>query len=251
MKEEEQIQRLEARVKALEQELQTVTQLVLMGMHSAIWQHSVVGHVITIRDIVDLIRHRLRGNDLLDSISKDLQFINDQVSSIFDTQTLPSLSLSSASSFSINDFLHERLDQLRLNAQCEDLQVKWELESSSQPYVRISPQWLRRCMDILIDNAIKAMQGSSEKTLTLGTKTVGDSVHIHITDTGVGIPPNILHKLFREPIIRDDRRGNLGVGLLLAKIIINAFEGDIQLTHSPQNGASFVITLPTAESLRN
>lgn len=245
MKEDPQIQRLIAKVESLEQELHTTKQLLWMGMQSITWRHSTLGHAINIRNALVLIRYCLKDNSI-EKINRYLEHIERQASLITDEPTLTSISSPAVSSFSINDFLRERLSQLQSDSPYKDIQIKWELESPSQFGVRANPEWLRQCIDILVENAVEAMRGSTERTLILSTITAGESVKIHITDTGVGVPSNVQPKLFREPIKGPDKRGNIGVGLLIAKTILETFEGDIQLTHSDQHGASFEITLPKA-----
>jgi signal transduction histidine kinase len=74
-------------------------------------------------------------------------------------------------------------------------------------------------------------------------------VSLTVTDTGMGMTPADIERLF-EPFFRTDSAGEIqgtGLGLPIVKAIIEAHDGLISVASEPDVGTSFVISLPLAE----
>jgi two-component system sensor kinase FixL len=94
----------------------------------------------------------------------------------------------------------------------------------------------------LIRNAIEAMEGLPRRELLISTESVDDQmVAISIADSGTGLAPEILPKLF-EPFISTKPQG-MGVGLSISRTIIEAHGGVISAKPNPGGGTVFRITL--------
>jgi two-component system, sensor histidine kinase FlrB len=92
----------------------------------------------------------------------------------------------------------------------------------------------------LILNAIRATpEGGS---IQLGGKRSGDGVAITVTDTGPGIPPQCLGKIF-EPGF-STRPSSPGLGLAVCRKIVEQHGGTITLASPPSKGAAFTVHLP-------
>lgn len=97
----------------------------------------------------------------------------------------------------------------------------------------------------LIDNALDAMETSESKVLSLKTETLGDQVRILISDTGSGIPEDIINKIF-DPFFTTNKIGEgTGMGLDIVQKIITHHKGQITASSSPE-GTTFSILLPIA-----
>ena len=81
----------------------------------------------------------------------------------------------------------------------------------------------------------------AEQRVTVST-AIGDRFEIAITDTGPGIPPNILPRVF-EPLF-STRSFGTGLGLATAKQIVENHNGDIVIARGPEGGTRVVIRLP-------
>ena len=105
----------------------------------------------------------------------------------------------------------------------------------------------------LLDNAVKYTPGGGKVELSAGSQ--GGRVVIRVSDTGVGIPTEAGERVF-EPFYRvkgsKPQRGapSSGLGLALAKRLIEAQNGDISFAPNPGAGTTFVVSLAAAPAER-
>jgi two-component system sensor histidine kinase KdpD len=100
----------------------------------------------------------------------------------------------------------------------------------------------------LIDNAVKYTPPGSE--IAIRATRDNDEVRVEVADTGPGIPPEALPRLF-DPFYRVQREGQMargtGLGLAVAKGLVEAHDGHIWAENREGGGASFVFTLPLGQ----
>jgi signal transduction histidine kinase len=99
---------------------------------------------------------------------------------------------------------------------------------------------LRRVFWNLAKNGIEAMQSGG--TLTLESLDAGDKIIIKISDTGTGIPENIMPKVFIA--FGAKKRGGLGLGSAASKRVIDAHGGKISFETETGKGTVFTVVLP-------
>jgi signal transduction histidine kinase len=93
----------------------------------------------------------------------------------------------------------------------------------------------------LIKNAREAMPNGG--ILTISTDLVDDQVVIQISDTGIGIPAELLPRLF-EPFVTHGKSHGTGLGLAIAKSVVTAHNGKISVSSVQGSGTTFDIRLP-------
>lgn len=102
----------------------------------------------------------------------------------------------------------------------------------------------------LLTNAYKYTEG--HKDISVHVRDEGSHVAIEIKDNGVGLTPHQVKSIFRPfyRVKRSDRRGKSGVGLglAIARHLIDQHNGTISVTSRPDEGSVFTITLPATES---
>ena len=98
----------------------------------------------------------------------------------------------------------------------------------------------------LLSNAIKYTPGGG--TVKVTVKGSNDAVQITVKDTGRGIPPedlpHIFERFYRADKSRNRLTGGAGIGLAIAKAIIEAHKGKIQVQSKINEGTEFTILLP-------
>jgi PAS domain S-box-containing protein len=117
------------------------------------------------------------------------------------------------------------------------------------PSVHADPERLRQILIILIDNAIKftATGGAVEVHALLFEKDPG-FLMVEVSDTGCGISPeateHIFDRLYQATVTDTAGRTGMGLGLYLAKELVNRQGGKIWVTNVPQKGSHFFFTIP-------
>jgi signal transduction histidine kinase len=147
-------------------------------------------------------------------------------------------------SVTINELIRERTKQLWVEEPYKSAKLQTDLTLDDEATVRTSPEWLRRALDILIDNAINAIADTPFKQITVSAQKDDKQVEIRIMDTGKGIPERIIDDLFQKPIQKEKGVEGLGMGLLIAQAIVQTYGGDIGVEFTGSTGTTMLIRLP-------
>jgi signal transduction histidine kinase len=227
------------------QQLAARTALAWTGMVGSTWRHAVGGHARTIREEIQLLRSDVANKSKADVVGKRLEKIERLANQILERPITPPLSAEEGvHSLPINDFLRERTRQLWAHEPYKNVSLKMSLGLDELATVRVSPEWLRRALDILIDNAVEATTGLPERKVVISGQRRGNCAEISIADNGHGIPPGVQERLFREPIKKPQGAKGQGIGLLLAQMIVQTYGGAISCRETGPTGTTMVISLP-------
>jgi len=97
---------------------------------------------------------------------------------------------------------------------------------------------------IFVNLIINAVDATSESgTITVGVTPNGKRVVCDITDTGTGIPPDKLEKIF-EPFYTTKGDRGTGLGLPVVREIVTSYGGDMKVKTAVGNGTTFTFDLP-------
>jgi len=134
-----------------------------------------------------------------------------------------------------------------LEPECRRVNVSPSVDSPNRPVkVLAEPVALEQIIHNLINNALQALEQVPEKerSLTLSMTEAADAVMLTVRDSGPGIPPDALPRVF-EPFF-SLRRGGLGLGLSLCESLATAMGGTLSAANQPARGAMFTLKLPRA-----
>ncbi|MFI6595773.1 ATP-binding protein [Nonomuraea sp. NPDC050536] len=110
------------------------------------------------------------------------------------------------------------------------------------PYMKVFPGELHQVWTNLIDNAVDAMGGSGELTIT--TRLEGDHALVEFRDSGPGISDEVLPLVFQPFFSTKDVGKGTGLGLHVSRdIVAQRHGGTIEVTSGPE-GARFTVRLP-------
>jgi signal transduction histidine kinase len=127
----------------------------------------------------------------------------------------------------------------------DQLPIRFELELAPEPMpLNVDPELLHRALSNLVLNAMDAMPDGG--TLTLSAKPTATHIEVRVSDTGAGLTPEECERLF-TPYYTTKQHGT-GLGLAIVQSVIADHAGTIAVESRPTGGATFVITLPKAES---
>ncbi len=136
----------------------------------------------------------------------------------------------------INDVIHTTLSHITVP---EMIKVVIQLEKTL-PFIFADPDQLSHVFENIITNAIQAMPEGGQLLI----KSVGSSpqwVEISITDSGVGMPQEVLEQLF-EPLFTTKAKG-IGLGLAMSKMLVEGHGGTIEVESKVGKGSTFIVRL--------
>jgi C4-dicarboxylate-specific signal transduction histidine kinase len=141
----------------------------------------------------------------------------------------------------IQDTLELSKERFRFHS----IDLKFNLESSDQTYVNGRASQLLQVLINLLNNAYDAVEHLPEKWVRIVVSTDNEKCIISVTDSGPGIPSNILEKIMTPFFTTKDVGKGTGLGLSISKGIIEEHHGklyyDTTSTHT-----RFIIELPIA-----
>jgi signal transduction histidine kinase len=121
--------------------------------------------------------------------------------------------------------------------------VRTRLDADQPDLFKDSEQIYQVIFNIVF-NAIQAMPHGGDILVQTRVSQDPSTVMLEISDTGVGIPPEKIEQIF-TPFYTDKNRGT-GLGLTIAKNIVEKHQGSIAVTSLPDEGSTFRVTLPVA-----
>lgn len=143
---------------------------------------------------------------------------------------------------SLNEVVQKTVDLLRPELENRGITVHTRL-SRQPPFAPLDAKQLQQVLVNLIKNAMQAMTKGG--TLALQTGESSDAVWVSVADTGGGIPPEQLNRIF-EPFYTTKKKGT-GLGLMIVQRIVRAHGGRIELDSNVGRGTTFRIWLPLHE----
>jgi signal transduction histidine kinase len=108
---------------------------------------------------------------------------------------------------------------------------------------------IREVAVALIENALEFTKGR----VTLRIEASGDEARLHVIDEGPGMSPDDVHEMLAEPFKPGDSSntrsvGGLGLSLYLARQVLEASSGRLEVETGPDRGSRFTMVLPKADS---
>ena len=143
----------------------------------------------------------------------------------------------------INSLVEEAAARLTPQAERQDLTIERKL-ASGLPVVQADKERIREVIVNLMHNAIKFNRPGG--SITAATRAAGDAVSVEISDTGTGITGKDLPRIFERFYKTDKSRAGQGsgMGLAIAKHIVEAHGGTITARSEEGKGATFSFSLP-------
>ncbi|MHB8618542.1 MAG: sensor histidine kinase [Chloroflexota bacterium] len=122
------------------------------------------------------------------------------------------------------------------------------LRANESAWVEADVDRLRQVLLNLADNALKYTP--PEAHLNFAVQPGGSTVQVSVADNGPGISPeardHLFDRFYRTEQSRSREQGGAGLGLAIARKIVEAHRGTIQLTSPPEGGSIFSVRLPLA-----
>ncbi|MEO1287391.1 MAG: HAMP domain-containing sensor histidine kinase [Chloroflexota bacterium] len=142
--------------------------------------------------------------------------------------------------------MHEILADAFLLVQpiADHASINFQMDISQVPEVSIDADMIKRVVINLMENAVKYTPTGSE--VTLKATDVGQHIQITVSDTGPGIPPEMLDSIFNKfsRVKYQNAPKGIGLGLAFCRLAVEAHGGNIWVESDGQNGSDFIFTIP-------
>jgi two-component system NtrC family sensor kinase len=111
------------------------------------------------------------------------------------------------------------------------------------PHIRADANQLSQVLMNLLLNAAEATPEGGRITISASKLTYVDMLEIRVSDTGCGIPADILPHVF-EPFFTTKRGRGTGLGLSISMAYVRSHNGEIRVDSVPKHGTTVTLTLP-------
>jgi len=213
--------------------------------------HELRAPLTVIKSSSDLVIKRLKQlepkklNTILKNIYSSADSMLGLVSDLLDTSKLEMNKLQIMKRVSsLNSFVEDKVSFFQNELEAKKIKLTISLDNTIEDYA-FDEIKLTQVINNLMSNAIKY---TDKGYIKVSTKKLKNEIQIDFEDTGAGVPDEQKSKLFNkfvqlESSIKNKSKGT-GLGLVVAKGIVNAHGGDIKVLDNKPHGAIFRIVLP-------
>ena len=241
------------RVEQLEERERLRDRLAALGEMAAAIAHEVKNPLAGIEVMAGILKRQLTespdAQNILADIIKEAKMANVIVQEVLAFVRPLRLQVEDVS---LGDVVRDAVTMAESHWQKGKIEIRVEVPESLRP-IQGDPHQLRQIFTNFVTNAFEAMNGAGtieitaiaidgEEESTTAEQTPGPMVMITITDTGPGIPPEVMDRIF-SPFFTTKPQGS-GLGLAIVRKIVDAHDGRIDVGQRPGGGTVFRVTLP-------
>jgi signal transduction histidine kinase len=241
------------RVEQLEERERLRDRLAALGEMAAAIAHEVKNPLAGIEVMAGILKRQLTespdAQNILADIIKEAKMANVIVQEVLAFVRPLRLQVEDVS---LGDVVRDAVTMAESHWQKGKIEIRVEVPESLRP-IQGDPHQLRQIFTNFVTNAFEAMNGvgtieitavaiDGEEESTTAEQTPGPMVMITITDTGPGIPPEVMDRIF-SPFFTTKPQGS-GLGLAIVRKIVDAHDGRIDVGQRPGGGTVFRVSLP-------
>lgn len=209
-----------------------------------------LGSVIGFADLLQSTDPNNRQRQYIDNIRHSSQYIVKLVNDLVDFSKLENNKITIEKvSFNFRDLIENTCRPLEHNASNKHIELNWHIEDDLDDNFISDPYRLRQVLTNLISNAIKFTQ---EGSVEVSAAIEGESIVVSVIDTGIGIADAQQQHVFEEFTQAhsgiEKKFGGTGLGLTIAKRMLQLLGGDITLESQEGQGSIFTIRIPNMRS---
>lgn len=234
-------------LKMREEQIQHSERLATVGHMAAGVAHEIGNPLTAISSLVQVCQRKTDDPFIQEQLKKvrdNIQRITKIVRDLVDFSRPSSLE---TEWMQLNSIIESAVGLLKHDARCRNVEFNLVL-SSSLPKLEGVPDHIHQVLVNILLNAVDAMQGMKNPSVTIKTWQDNHSANISITDIGKGIPEADQNRIFEPFYTTKDVGSGTGLGLSVSHGIINKMNGTIHVESEYDSGSTFTITLPTENS---
>lgn len=241
------IKRAQEKTAARERENQLVTaqKMELLGILAA-------GAVHDLKNLLSIIlgyskiavRHADGEDDRLKPLERIKSTTGTAIQVVKQILTFTRREYDRAAAVNLPDLLDNILDTLRISTP-GNIKILWE-PSGEEITIHINPAKFQQVVMNLCLNAVHAMEETGGELHVRLYKKPADRVILEVADTGAGMAPDTLAKIFTPLFTTKESGKGTGLGLFVVNRIVSEFNGGIDVRSQPGEGTTFTLSFPAA-----
>jgi heavy metal sensor kinase len=226
------------RIQTLVTEIKEMTDHIAHDLRSPLTR--IRGHAeVTLTTAKSLSEYETMAADTIEECDRLLDMINTM---LLISKTESGVDAMVMEEIDLSDLVQEACELFSPTAEDKGLSLNCDVAKGGR--LKGDTRMIQRLISNLLDNAIKYTPTGGSVTVSLEKQE--ENLVIEVRDTGIGIPPDDLPRIF-ERFYRCDRSRSLegiGLGLSLARAIARAHGGDMIVLSQPNAGSTFKVVLP-------
>ncbi|WP_158279816.1 sensor histidine kinase [Coraliomargarita sinensis] len=252
---------LNIRVRELERRSSEIDKLVALGTMAAGLSHEIRNPLVSVQTMTSMIKKGSSANQINEEFKQVLIRDVKRIENIVEGVALYSRNQKVHQvPIRIDEVIATSMELVEAKAREKEISIQYRDHSDVEISVRANYDQLTQVFHNLLENALDALlvADKNDKTIQIEKRIVTGQrkqawVEISISDNGVGIPKNILSRIFdpfttsKDTGRREDKSG-MGLGLAISKRIIDNHDGAINARNNADCGAVFVVSLPVKEN---
>ena len=209
-----------------------------------------LGSVIGFSDLLKNTETTPKQRQYLDNIKHSSHYILKLVNDLLDFSKLENNKITIEKvSFNFRELIESTCKPLEPNATNKNIELRYDVDDSLDNQFISDPYRLKQILTNLISNAIKFTQEGSVEVVA---KLQGNKIVVSVIDTGIGIAGDEQHLVFKEFTQAhagiEKKFGGTGLGLTIAKKMLELLDGSIELLSVENKGSVFTIEIPAIHS---
>ncbi len=239
---------LEEKVHIRTEQLTQRERAAFIGIHAAEIVHNLNNPISILSGNLAALAQLYPGEKNITRAQNAIERINGTIKSILDANRVNGDQ--AKTSVDLNEVLLSELKLLEID-EFFKYKIKLEQNLNSIPVVRGDSSHFKQAFGNLIKNSVESMYDRKEKILRISTHQDGDFVFVEIEDSGCGISPDHLEKIYdpffttKPAVSKSGEPIGTGLGLTSVKRMLESYGAEIQIHSKLEVGTKFKIRLPT------
>ncbi|MBC7243585.1 MAG: hypothetical protein H5T60_14200 [Anaerolineae bacterium] len=213
--------------------------------------HELRTPLTNLRGYLEAVRDGLIQPDasLIDNLYEETMLLNRLVSDLHELAQAEAGQLNLVRRpVRVDEIVHRAAEAFNWQVESKELTLRVDVPADL-PLVDVDPERIGQVLRNLLSNAILHTPAGGE--IDIVARAGGKWVTVAVKDTGEGIPPEhlpfVFDRFYRVDKSRSRLTGGVGLGLAIAKHLVEAHGGDIHVESRVGEGSTFTFTLPIAE----
>jgi len=146
----------------------------------------------------------------------------------------------------INDLIDNTISLVKFDKRMQLITIK-NVGANDLPMVWLNPQLLEQVLLNIFINALDAMNAMPDKkehTLEITRQSREGKVEIHISDTGIGMSPEVCKRAFESFFTTKEIGKGTGLGLFISYNLVTEVDGTLSMESEPGKGTTVTIRIP-------